>query len=516
MSEVVRLVATSARCVAEAGVAPPASTQRFHGLDGVRVAAMLLGVFYHLPIAMMTGGFGMGFGFGSNPKTSIDNWLHSFRMPLFFLVSGFLANMMLRKYGMKRYLTRRWWRIGAPLFVSIFAFAGVRLATDKSGSAPNPAFGAVGATGFGFGVGAGAFNATGAAPFGGGDGVFTPPPTTAPGVSNSIPYGFGTAPFGAAAGGPQNPTGMGGFSTTAPPLSMQGTAPATIPTLAMPSAPSRNLADNLFKENSRHFNLEHLWFLWYLLVFVTLAPCVVIVTSWVVRGVTSIPHDGFGRGLVRFNLFAFALGLITLPALLHARGIMGWSLANPLGFLAPFPDFLFQYQADMPFYFLYFLAGWWLYRLRDGLSGLSRFWLWNLALGIAAFAVAQSMSNTYAQRPAPGGFDWVRLAGYALYSVGAAYTACGFIGFFQRFLDRPTRPGRYLADTILWVYLVHLPLIPYLLWWLQPSSGTWWGTSIAGVLMMTGVALVLYELLIRPTPLVHIFGPPLKRQQARG
>jgi len=60
-------------------------------LDWVRVTAMLLGVFYHLPIAFMAGGFGMGFGAGVSPKTPIDNWLHSFRMPLFFLISGFLA-----------------------------------------------------------------------------------------------------------------------------------------------------------------------------------------------------------------------------------------------------------------------------------------------------------------------------------------------------------------------------------------------------------------------------------------
>ena len=108
------------------------AAKRFHGLDGVRATAMLLGVFYHLPIAIMAAGFGMGFGFdfGGSPKTPIDNWLHSFRMPLFFLISGFFANMMLGKYGLKQYLIRRWWRIGAPLFIALFAFAGYRATTD--------------------------------------------------------------------------------------------------------------------------------------------------------------------------------------------------------------------------------------------------------------------------------------------------------------------------------------------------------------------------------------------------
>jgi hypothetical protein len=39
-----------------AQTAPP--SKRYHGLDGARTAAMLLDVFFHLPIAMM-GGFGL-------------------------------------------------------------------------------------------------------------------------------------------------------------------------------------------------------------------------------------------------------------------------------------------------------------------------------------------------------------------------------------------------------------------------------------------------------------------------
>ncbi len=125
---------------------------RFYGLDGVRATAMLLGVFYHLPISIMAGGFGMGFDFSGSPKSSIDNWLHSFRMPLFFLISGFFANMMLGKYGLKRYMVRRWWRIGAPLFIAIAAFAGLRMATDYFRSAAVPGFGPPGAMNAGFGV----------------------------------------------------------------------------------------------------------------------------------------------------------------------------------------------------------------------------------------------------------------------------------------------------------------------------------------------------------------------------
>jgi peptidoglycan/LPS O-acetylase OafA/YrhL len=534
---------SDARIKMAAPVAPP----RFYGLDGVRATAMLLGVFYHLPISFMAGGFGMGFDFGGSPKSSIDNWLHSFRMPLFFLISGFFANMMLGKYGLKRYLARRWWRIGAPLFIALAAFAGLRMATDYFRSTAVPGFGPPGAMNTGFGPAPGPFvNGPAPAPFGGGGAVFGPPgptffggpvggiagpgPTSNGGATNSpapTPFGGTLGPFnrpapvpfggpGGAAFGPSGPVPfggpIGGFGPAGA-IPLGGLAgPVAVPPMPMPQVPSRSWADRLFKDYSRYFNLEHLWFLWYLLVFVTIAPIAAKLFSWISSPLSLDAIDRFGRGLIRFNVMAPALGLATLPALIHASGPMGWSLANPLGFLAPFPDFLFQYHADCPHYFMYFLVGWWFYRLRDGLPDLARAWLWNLVLGIAGFAISQYLSSAYVMRTEATGFEWIRLAGFALYGVGAAYTTCGFIGFFQRYLDRPTRLGRYFADTALWIYLVHLPLIPYLIWWIQPARTAWWGASFAGMVVVTGVALVLFELIVRPTPLVYVFGPPSSRR----
>ena len=47
----------------EATVPMTDAPRRFHAMDGARTAAMLLGVFYHLPTGM-TGGMGM-FGMGA-------------------------------------------------------------------------------------------------------------------------------------------------------------------------------------------------------------------------------------------------------------------------------------------------------------------------------------------------------------------------------------------------------------------------------------------------------------------
>ena len=48
------------------------TSARLDALDGARATAMLLGIFYHLPISLYTGGF--GFGFGSSPATIQLDW----------------------------------------------------------------------------------------------------------------------------------------------------------------------------------------------------------------------------------------------------------------------------------------------------------------------------------------------------------------------------------------------------------------------------------------------------------
>lgn len=86
-----------------------AEKQRFHALDSVRATAMLLGVVYHsMMFRMMVGGGSPGpMGMGG-PSRYLQDWLHCFRMPLFFLISGFFGRMVLEKYGTGAYLRKRW------------------------------------------------------------------------------------------------------------------------------------------------------------------------------------------------------------------------------------------------------------------------------------------------------------------------------------------------------------------------------------------------------------------------
>ncbi|PYM54902.1 MAG: hypothetical protein DMD79_23845 [Candidatus Rokuibacteriota bacterium] len=85
---------------------PGASFPRFHALDSVRAVVLLLGVVLH---AILFGGGTAGL-LGASPATSarVVDWIHSFRMPLFFLISGFFCHMMFVKHGAATYLARRW------------------------------------------------------------------------------------------------------------------------------------------------------------------------------------------------------------------------------------------------------------------------------------------------------------------------------------------------------------------------------------------------------------------------
>jgi hypothetical protein len=94
-----------------AGEGAVGSGTRYHSLEGLRAAAMLLAVAWH---AVQ----------GSRPETvaTVMDWLHSFRKPLFMLISGFFGHMMLVKYGLGRDLTKRWWRVGMPMLIGLFSF----------------------------------------------------------------------------------------------------------------------------------------------------------------------------------------------------------------------------------------------------------------------------------------------------------------------------------------------------------------------------------------------------------
>jgi glucans biosynthesis protein C len=94
---------------------------RFDRLDGVRAAAMLLGVAYHATYAFMPD-IGRWYPVQAdatwNGFAVIAAVLHAVRMPVFFAVSGFFARLVLDKRG-RGFLADRFQRLVVPFLVAV-------------------------------------------------------------------------------------------------------------------------------------------------------------------------------------------------------------------------------------------------------------------------------------------------------------------------------------------------------------------------------------------------------------
>jgi peptidoglycan/LPS O-acetylase OafA/YrhL len=93
---------------------PPDLTERRHDLDALRAIAMLLGIALHAALSFLIVPWPVR---DSDPTEWLGLLvfaLHGFRMPLFFLLSGFFTAMLWRKRGLRSLLGHRFKRIFIP------------------------------------------------------------------------------------------------------------------------------------------------------------------------------------------------------------------------------------------------------------------------------------------------------------------------------------------------------------------------------------------------------------------
>ena len=651
----------------------PGVSPRYHALDSVRAIAMMMGILYH---ALLFGG-GMGGMFGGNPGPNVRlmDWLHSFRMAMFFMVGGFFSAMMFRKYPVGKYLARRWWRLGGAMVVYLFVLVGINQLTGSSGGfggfgppggprgnggapparftgpgtfpAPNP-----GAAGSMPGQPANPaepgesedFEADGPPPFGGpGGGPGMPGfggPSGGPGGPGfggpGGPGGFGPGMFiagsmvsqadtnrdqlvsaqefvaladawfdkldsdrsgkvsqqqfvtrfgeilasdrapGPGGGGerggvgPGPGGGPGGFNPaiflapglfTALDANKDGSVTRVEVTsgfakwyadwdadksngltedkiraglnkvLPGPSFGGRGgmggpggrpggfgggspIADRLFGSLARQLGMGPMWFLWFLIVFATVGPVVSWLVAWTIRNPLRERLDGVVRFALKWSLAPLCLAVICIPALWLAGTSPGRPPDGMTAIAGTFPDVLMRYHPDWPYFFAYFMSGWLLFRYRESLDELARFWLPCLVIGLAAHVLSRSYQT--------GGGPFApmmdipataRLSGYLVFAISATFTSFAFVGFFQKYLNRPGRISRYLADMAFWFYLLHQELlVRVVLPRLRPYDLSWWLQTTLALAIVMGVGAITFEIFIRRTPLTNLFGPPAPRK----
>ena len=92
---------------------------RYHGLDALRGMAMLLGIVLHaaLPYIPNVEAFWPADESSSHVINTIFQFIHIWRMPLFFILAGFFANLIISKKSWRSWWGNRFLRIALPIIV---------------------------------------------------------------------------------------------------------------------------------------------------------------------------------------------------------------------------------------------------------------------------------------------------------------------------------------------------------------------------------------------------------------
>jgi len=99
-----------------AGIKSPA---RLDSLDAARATMLLLGIPLHVCEAYrISGGFKIDSPDVSFTASMISGLVHCFRMPAFFLLSGYFALMIMDRSGAWKWLKGRYWKLGVPLLLT--------------------------------------------------------------------------------------------------------------------------------------------------------------------------------------------------------------------------------------------------------------------------------------------------------------------------------------------------------------------------------------------------------------
>ena len=93
--------------------------KRFHDLDALRGYAMLLGIVLHGLMSFIVIPFWPAQDRYQSTEVvgAILLFIHGFRLPLFFLISGFFTAMLWRKRGLRGLFKQRAFRILIPLML---------------------------------------------------------------------------------------------------------------------------------------------------------------------------------------------------------------------------------------------------------------------------------------------------------------------------------------------------------------------------------------------------------------
>ena len=143
---------------------------------------------------------------------------------------------------------------------------------------------------------------------------------------------------------------------------------------------------------------------------------------------------------------------------------------------------------------VFFLFGWGLYIHRD-LMGLTSSRVWAYASLGFTFFLAHLVCVFYGLRGVP----ILHVPASVFASLSIWLLIYGIVGLFGRYCNKPSRIGRYISDSSYWCYLVHLPIVAWMLLltddWRISALLKYVLTLVTTIL----VCLLTYDRLVRST-----------------
>ena len=168
---------------------------------------------------------------------------------------------------------------------------------------------------------------------------------------------------------------------------------------------------------------------------------------------------------------------------------------------------------------LFFFYGYGLYarrKLIDRLRGsgtLAALWAIAAVVFFVHLALIGAIDEASKQSVDEATTEFLWLVGTVFYGASAVLFSIGLVGLFERLLRVPRPWVRWLADSSYWVYIIHLPAVTFLTFylahldrqgWLKYLTGFGWSAELKflAACVATGVlGIVTYRYLARHTPL---------------
>lgn len=223
-------------------------------------------------------------------------------------------------------------------------------------------------------------------------------------------------------------------------------------------------------------SLNHLWFLWHLILILIVFMCV-----WGVFK-SHLEMSVLTAFIRRCAANPLAFGLLVGVLVVGYGFMFRWdSLPTDDGWL-PSPDVL-------GFYLAAYFIGALIHLSRVDVEVFRKGWLASLAIGV--IAVGFRYFDSKHGRVFPWSGNGMLFEGYVVaQAVACVFLTLGTLGVFLKLFSRPSPVWRYLSDSSYWVYLVHLPLMLHLpkLW-----ARTDVPLEVYPILNLLGTLLVSYS-----------------------